>query len=165
VKKEEEIVLEFSQTLDIKPLLKDISNIGGKKFVIYFLSYKYVTNQQYFLLQGVDIWKNFSYGDWKDVFNRIQNNKVGIIGLAVFMYKYLKIDSVKIINIADNVADKNKQEVNATFYERRGLFAFDRGDESILKRYNLDFGDITERLLKEGAPPATSIEPKYIKLD
>jgi hypothetical protein len=165
MRSKEEIIEEFSRTFKVSSVLKDIDEIGRKDFMIYFLSHEYMNSHNNFLLDAKSVWGDFTYQNWISIFDKIQHNSVGVTAISSFLYKYLKINSIEIINDMTSITEANKEKINKVFFERKGLFAFDRGDEFIMKKNNLDFEDVTIRLLNEGAPPAVPIEPRYIKLD
>lgn len=143
--------------------LSQIREIGEKEFIIYFLDNEYRGNSDHFLVDSRIIWENFSFADWNDILGSI-NLEDGLIALSGFLYRNLRVDSIKMVSDHPSISEKSRSIIIDHFNKAKGYFALSRVQARVLQEKDLEFSDITEKLLKEGAPPATPIEPQYIDI-
>lgn len=158
------IINEFTRTNDIKPHLSAIDEIGRIEFISELLFRQGIKAHYNVLPWAKELYIKFSLGDWKKLFIKCQAYDEALAGAISFLYKFVKVDCLNIINEIPEITQENKKAIHDFFQRWPGALAYNTSDQELVDRLELNFGELTKRLINEGAKPATPIEPQYIDI-
>lgn len=102
-----------------------------------------------FLFMFPFIWVDLSLQDWKTIIMDHVENELSLVNIFVFLQRYLKIDSVELLNSLDRMPKRMRRFLKRDFKKRPGIMRFTIMDEINLEGLNLDYPEVSNRLISE----------------
>jgi hypothetical protein len=165
------ILFDFLQgnEKDISVFDDRLSVISPHDFLIYNFSNfpeSYINHNLMYAYKKY--WDNFSLNDWKNLIEDISRNELALYTCLVFLYKIVKIDSIKLYISIPDLDEEIRKSVLNYFSERPGVLGLiEKYFKSELEKFSLtptSFNNVRDKLILEGAEEAKTITPKIISL-